>query len=214
MLRFAAALMLSAMIASGAHASGRSDLKAGYDAVRRHDYAKAIQLLTGAIDSGDLSRANLALAYHYRGAEYLRINRYDEAIADQDRAIQLDPGKLPTAYNDRAIAYRNKGNYARAIADYSEAIRLWPDWHDWYLNRGIAYAADRQYDAAIADYSKALYYRPGLVTALIARADAYAQAGRKQQALADYEAALRGHASLFTDYPGVAEKIAALRAAP
>src|SRR5690242_19825738 len=144
--------LLATLVAVPVCASARSDMKAGYDALRRQDHDRAISLFTSAIGSGDLNRTNLALAYHYRGAEYLKTNRYDEAIADLDRAIMLEPVKLPTAYSDRGIAYRKKGEYAKAIADYTEAIRVWPDLHDWYFNRGLAYAANRQYDEAIADF--------------------------------------------------------------
>jgi tetratricopeptide (TPR) repeat protein len=201
---FATALIVPAF------ASARSDMKAGYDAMRRQDYGKAIMFFTSAIQTGDLTRANLALAYHYRGVEYLKTGRYDEAIADLDQAIMLEPVKLPTAYSDRGIAYRKKGDYAKAIADYTQAIRLWPDWHDWYLNRGLAYAANNQYADAIADFGRALYYRPELPTAYIARGDAYLALDRKSEALADYKRAQRHHGSLLEQYPGLAAKIDAL----
>jgi tetratricopeptide (TPR) repeat protein len=212
MNRVAAASLFAVMLAAQACASARSDMKAGYDALRRQDHDAAISLLTNAIADGDLKRPNLALAYHYRGVEYLKTGRYDEAIADLDRAIMLEPVKLPTAYSDRGIAYRKKGDYAQAIADYSEAIRLWPDWHDWYFNRGLAYAASHQYTDAIADFGRALYYRPDLVTAYIARGDAYLALDNRSEALADYGRALRHNGSLFKQYPGLAAKMAAIGA--
>ena len=55
--RFSLAVMLGAILCAPAQASARGDLKAGYDAMLRRDYEKAIALLTGAIESGDLSRA-------------------------------------------------------------------------------------------------------------------------------------------------------------
>jgi tetratricopeptide (TPR) repeat protein len=210
--RFVMGSLGALVLTAPAYASARSDMKAGYDALRRHDYDKAISLFTSAIETGDLTRPNRALAYHYRGAEYLNVGRYDEAIADFDRAIMLEPVKLPTAYSDRGIAYRRKGDYAKAIADYSEAIRLWPDWHDWYLNRGLAYAANRQYAEAIADFGRALFYRPDLISAYIARGDAYLALDNKFEALADYRRALRHNGSLLDQYPGLAAKMGALGA--
>ena len=178
MLRIALAIVLTVIVC----ASGKSDLKSGYDALRRHDHDKAIAHFTDAIKSGDLSRANLALAYHYRGADCLNIDRPDEALADPTQAIAIEPQHLPTAYSDRGIAHRRKGDCVKAIADYSEAIRLWPDWHDWYLNRGIAYAASGHYEDAIAGYTKALYHRPDLASAMGAYADAHLRQGRKTEA--------------------------------
>src|SRR4030088_897659 len=140
MFRIALGFALTVLFSFPAEASGKGDLKSGYGALLRHDYSIAIQYLTSAIEAGDLSRANLALAYHYRGAEYLKTDRYDDAILDLDHAIALEP-RLPAAYRARAIAYRKKGDYEKAIADYNAAIRIWLNWHDWYLNRGLAYAA-------------------------------------------------------------------------
>ena len=209
-----AAIVLGAVLCAPALASGRGEFKAGYAAMLRRDYGRAITHFTGAIESGELRPRDLALAYHYRGAELLKAGRDDEAIADLDRAIGLEPRRLPTAYSDRGIAYRKKGAYEKAIADYSEAIRLWPHWHDWYLNRGLAYAANGQYEEAIADYGRALYYKPDLPTAFLARGDVHFQAGRKAEALADYRRAIGKRADILEDYPDLAAKMAELAAAP
>ena len=204
---------LAALLSFPAQASGKADLKSGYAAVLRHDHGLAIQYLTSAIEAGDLSRANLALAYHYRGAEYLKTDRYDDAIVDLDRAIALEP-RLPAAYSDRGIAYRKKGDYEKAIAEYSAAIEIWPNWHDWYFNRGLAYAAMGRHNEAIADFGKALFFKPDFAEGYVARADAYLQKGRTIEALADYHKALRERPGIRQDYPGIAAKMAMLSAAP
>jgi len=204
------ALLTATVPFATANGSARSDLKAGYDALRRQDHAQAISLFTSAIASGDLRRPDLALAYQYRGVEYLKTERYDAAIADFDQAIQLEPAKFPAAYSDRGIAYRRKGDFTKAIADYTEAIRVWPDWHDWYLNRGLAYAANRQYTESVSDFGRALYYRPNLVSGYVARGDAYLALGRNTEALEDYRSALRLNGSLLDQYPRLAPKMAAL----
>ena len=46
---------------------------------------------------------------------------YDRAIADYNKALELDP-KDATAYNNRGYAYRQKGDYDKAIADYDKAL--------------------------------------------------------------------------------------------
>src|SRR3984893_18367072 len=126
MFRIALGSALAALLSFPAQARGKGDLKSGYAALLRHDYSLAIRYLTGAIEAGDLSRANLTLAYHYRGAEYLKTGRYDEAILDLEPALALER-RLPAAYSDRGIAYRKQGDYGRAIADYNAAIRIWPN---------------------------------------------------------------------------------------
>lgn len=77
------------------------------------------------------------MAYTNRGAVYRRLGQHDEALADYDRAIQLDATD--------SIAYRNRGNlllnqeqYEKALADYYEAIRLDPGDAIACLHAGIS----------------------------------------------------------------------------
>jgi len=70
MHRSLATVLCAIILANSASASSRSDLKAGYAAVLHHEYEKAIAFLTEAIDAGDLKPKDLALAYHWRGAEH------------------------------------------------------------------------------------------------------------------------------------------------
>ncbi len=62
---------------------------------------------------------NRGLAYYFKGIHNL-------AIADQDKAIDLDPLHA-VAYNNRGAAYLKLGNYAAAIADLQRAIDLKPE---------------------------------------------------------------------------------------
>lgn len=70
------------------------------------------------------------------------------AIADYDRAIDLDP-QLVQAYFNRGLAYVDKG-------DLDRAIDLDPQLAQAYLGRGIAYLMTGQYDQALADLSKTI----------------------------------------------------------
>ena len=213
MLRFALAVVLCVVASLPAAATSRGNFREGYQALLRRDYDKAIAYLTRAIEIGDLRRSNQALAYHYRGALYLKRDRIDEAIADLDRALALNP-LLATAYGDRGIAHRKNGDYELAIADYGEAIRLWPEWHDWYIHRGIVFSMLGRHDEAIADYGTALRLRPRLVSALVARADAYLAKGENENAIADFQRAAALDRDVATNYPGIAEKIVRLGVVP
>jgi tetratricopeptide (TPR) repeat protein len=48
--------------------------------------------------------------YNGRGNAYYKKGRYEEAIADYDRAIKLRPG-YRDALRNRDIAYRRKANW-------------------------------------------------------------------------------------------------------
>jgi tetratricopeptide (TPR) repeat protein len=213
MHRFALAIMLCLVPLFSAQATSRGHFNEGYKALLRRDYDKGIEHLTRAIEIGDLNRATQALAYHYRGALYLKRERIAEAIVDLDKALALNP-ELATAYGDRGIAYRKQGRYEMAIADYGEAIRLWPEWHDWYIHRGIALSALERQDEAIADYTKALSLRRNLVNALVGRGNAYLAKGENENAIADFRRALALDRDLIATYPTIVEKLERLGVTP
>ena len=55
----------------------------------------------------------------------MRKGRTDQALADLNRAIKLEPNDA-SAYMGRARIWRRKKEYKRARTDYSEVIRLDP----------------------------------------------------------------------------------------
>ena len=57
-------------------------------------------------------------AYNMRGSVYGRARRYEEALEDFNRAIQLDP-EYAQAYANRAIVYREMKRPDLALADLS-----------------------------------------------------------------------------------------------
>jgi len=69
--------------------------------------------------------SNAAIDHGNAGAQLSNDGRWQEAIAEYDEAIRLNP-QYAEAYNDRGIAYCNLGEHQRAIEDLNEAIRLDP----------------------------------------------------------------------------------------
>jgi tetratricopeptide (TPR) repeat protein len=90
---FVSFLFLSLMLcfASLGWAAGLDDVRAGLAAYNQADYDKAIRLHTKAIASGDLSQENLSMAYNNRGLSWGKKGDHDRAMADYNRAIELDP---------------------------------------------------------------------------------------------------------------------------
>jgi tetratricopeptide (TPR) repeat protein len=54
---------------------------------------------------------------------YYDDERYDQAIADCEKVLKLDP-KAVDAYKYRGNAYKQKGQADKARADWAEAERL------------------------------------------------------------------------------------------
>ena len=84
------------------------------------------------------------------GVKLVEQEKWNEAIAEYDEAIRLDP-KLAQAYYNRGNAYANLGQHQRAIQDYDEAIRLDPKLAPAYGNRAVAYTALRRDQEAESD---------------------------------------------------------------
>src|SRR6266540_3170541 len=93
--------------------------------------------------------------YNNRGLAREAKGDHDGAIADYNRAIDLNP-KYAGAYNNRGLAKQAKGDLDGAIADYNCAIELCPKQPRAYMNRGFAKQAKGDHDGAIADYNRAI----------------------------------------------------------
>jgi tetratricopeptide (TPR) repeat protein len=128
------------------------------------------------------------LIYNHRGAAYVVLGNYNQAIEDYDRAIEIRPGYVD-AYNNRGSAYKGLGNYRRAIEDYNRAIEIRPGYVDAYNNRGNAYIALGNYKQAIEDYGRAIEIKPD-ADAYYNRGHAYADLGNHRQAIEDYGKAI------------------------
>ena len=86
---------------------------------------RKLEACKALIQSGRETGLNLAAAYRNRGVVYAAKKDYDQAIADFNKAIEINPSYI-AAYNDRAVVYANKGDFQRAVADATKAVELAP----------------------------------------------------------------------------------------
>ena len=108
-----------------------------------------------ALASAACSGSSPATEHYNRAGELEDSEQWEEAIAELDQAIELDP-EFSLAYVRRGNANFSLEQYEQAIADYDAAIELDPDSAYAYANRGSAYAAVGKRAQAKADYEKAL----------------------------------------------------------
>jgi tetratricopeptide (TPR) repeat protein len=109
----------------------------------------------------------------------------ERALADYDRAIELDP-KYASAYVNRADVYRKNGDRERALADYGKAIELAPKYAVAYGQRALFYQQAGDVGRALADYNTAIRLNPNYVAAHRDRADIHFRKGDLERALADH----------------------------
>lgn len=74
----------------------------------------------------DLNPA-LGEGYVDRGATLIVLKRYNEALADINKGIGMNPEKPEIAYYDRAFVDELLGDVRGAYLDYSKAVELRPD---------------------------------------------------------------------------------------
>ncbi len=109
-----------------------------------------------------------AKAYNARGSVLASLKRYTEALADFDKAIQLQP-IYPGAVYERAMTFEKMGNVAKAIENYTLAINQKPGYGNAHLARGRLYEKGGRQAEALADYSKAIASDANDAGALYAR---------------------------------------------
>ena len=136
-------------------------------------------------DAKDASR------YHYyRAITYHDQRRFDQAIADYDEALRLDPDNV-SAYAFRGIFYSQASHdYDRAIADLDQAIRRDPGQGYLYHFRGAAYQRGGDYDQALADFDQAIRLLP-VGDNYAYRAGVWYDKGNYDRALSDIAQAMR-----------------------
>ncbi len=129
-----------------------------------------------------------------RGMEKVDCGGLDEAILDDDKAIELRVDGAPgTAYYHRGFARAVLGKHRAAIEDDSSVIAMYPEGHpDAHYNRGRSKMVLGRYREAIADYSQELAIFAG-APVYYARAFAKAALQQYESAIADYDQALQVH---------------------
>jgi tetratricopeptide (TPR) repeat protein len=143
---------------------------------------------TRAISTGGLQGHDLAAVYLNRGLAHLDRIELNDAIADFNAAIRLDPD-FAAAYDARGVAFRFRPD--RAILDFDDAIRLDPNSAKAYAHRGGAYLAKGDVDRAMADLNKAIELDPNNAEAYRTRGAAYRRKGDLDGAIAEYSEAIR-----------------------
>lgn len=143
-------------------------------------------VVLAAVAEDDVLRAD---AFYWSAYALDELGRYDEAIADLDRAIELSPDFYNALLN-RGLARRKNGQLEAAIADYGRAIEIDPDRETAYNNRGSVYLRLERYDLAIEDFRASLEREPGNLRTRYNFGLALEYAGYPEAALAIFDTVL------------------------
>ena len=130
--------------------------------------------------------------------------RYEEALADYTKAIEIKPD-FADAYNNRGVILGKLERNEEALADYTKAIEIRPDDADNYYNRGNTLDKLDRYAEALADYAKAIELQPNDAYAYNNRGVTLFNLERYEEALADYMKAIEMKPDEARAYQNAAE---------
>jgi tetratricopeptide (TPR) repeat protein len=155
---------------------------AGADIIVRH--------CTLAIESGQLSPGNHAIALLRRAGIHRRNGNSDLALADIDRALLLTPDNAAARY-DRGITNYIRGRPDLAVGDFSAVISLWPESAEAFDSRGKAHSVIGAFDKALADFDHAIELSPDSADYYSNRGSIYFKLGDHDRAVTDFDEAIR-----------------------
>jgi tetratricopeptide (TPR) repeat protein len=138
--------------------SGAASLSAAGDAMvdcLSDDNGRRISGCSALIDDPGLAPAQKSLAYGMRALAYSLRGTFDKALADYDRAIDLNPD-FAVALNNRAWVYFKLGRGSQGAGDVERALQLAPGSPYALDTRAHIRQAEGDAEAALADYEDAM----------------------------------------------------------
>jgi tetratricopeptide (TPR) repeat protein len=141
------------------------------------NYSNYKQLLT----AGDYAKQGDACFFE---------NRYEDAIAAYNLALQIQPD-LADTWNNRGVVLTRMQRYPEAIASYEQATAIRPNYPDAWNNRGVVLLELQQYQDAIACYEQAIQAKPDYADAWNNRGVAFSKMQEYELAVISYNQALQ-----------------------
>ncbi len=142
----------------GCEASIDELLVSALNAHNRDDYAAAIETYS-CILSRSPKVEIAALIHKHRGMAYFAESKYDEAVSDFTRTLELDPKCYKAAYY-RGVVHSVRTDYPSAVRDFELALDIHPCHFYSLYRRSQAYFHLGDYPKALADCEAALRLDP------------------------------------------------------
>jgi adenylate cyclase len=153
----------------------------------KESIAKAMELTQKALTLN----GSLADAHSKLGLLYVWSGRYDEAIAEAERGVELDPNSGQLNYN-LSVALRFAGRSKEAIPVILKALRQEPIAPDVYIQqKALAYFQAGDCQGAIAACEKGPWREPDNLNVHVTRALVYGSCGREEEARKESTEVLR-----------------------
>ena len=180
----------------------------GMALLEKKDFEGAIATLSDAIGL-DEARTRVArnsectrqLARSYSNRGHARVGKGDleDALADFDKAIALDP-TLADAYLNRAFLRERYSDPHGALRDFTKSIELTPTRAEPYYHRGHALMMSGRLTEALRDFDAAIELDPTMLHSYQWRGTIRLDAGELDGVLADAEQLIALSPTYFFGY--------------
>ena len=147
---------------------------------------KPVAQPTPEISSKNISDAQ-EVAVH--GRTLARSGKTEEALAEFEKALELDPYNAQALYG-RGLVYQGEKQHEKAIEDFAAAHGLTPQRAEPLVARAVSYLAIDKAKEAVTDLDEAVQADPNSASAWSHRGLAYERLGDKDKARTSYSRAL------------------------
>jgi tetratricopeptide (TPR) repeat protein len=173
------------------------------DKMQKYSSMNEFQRSSSDMPDGFKYDHNLAVPYYGRGKAFEGLGKQDEALADFEKAVNIDP-KYMDAVCDRGIVLIAKGIKDKGCIDLRKAKLMGSarakELYEKNLCSGMSgsfvEAGDKKFEAkdyagAIADYTSAIQLNADSISAYIKRAQCHVFLKKYDKAINDYNKAIR-----------------------
>lgn len=184
-----AALLIFLALSARAGAQNAGDESVCYAGEQQqYSYDLRIAACSTLIERGNATNSEMSAHLNNRSAAYKAKGMYENALADIDRAIRLDPASARVrAFRADLIGARDPD---KAMLDVNEALRLDPSLTYAYRVRGSIRTYKKEFKQALLDHDESVARSPSLPIAYANRAITFEEMGELDLAVLDLNTSL------------------------
>ncbi|KAF9165873.1 TOM (translocase of outer membrane) complex component [Mortierella sp. AD011] len=153
----------------------------------QREYQKAMEAYNKAIE---LNTTHIAKALNMRGTFTFLMGDGKKALADFDKAIELDPNYVQT-YIKRGSIFMEQGDAMKTFNEFETAISIDANDPNIYYHRGQVFFITGEYESAAKDYIKSIELEPKFVFSHIQYGVAQYKLGNISDAMNIFKKALK-----------------------
>lgn len=170
-------------------AAAIEEFKRGQAAANAKNNEETIKIMTGLITANTLPKEWAPFPYFYRGQAERRMEKYNDAIADFEKATTMKADLAP-AWFETGMTYYAQKKYKPAIAAYDKAVKIDPNNAEYVYSRCVSKSWANDNAGARTDCQKATQLKPDYLDAWATLARAYEDLGQTAKAVETYKKVL------------------------